>query len=187
MQQRYVFPVFSLKYICNLFCLYIFCVVSYWCLKIDQESGFLFSVTFCPSIPGGTFPGYIVSCQRKSGQIENLLRSHMSNKKRQEGKLSGSFKIKCICYQDQDIGDHLKCYVIIRSLATNFQKAWSGYPGKAVSLDVLCFNSGKTLLSGQQMPCMSSQGLVLSLHVSRGSRNLFLGVCPVRLKRVFLF
>ena len=36
---------------------------------------------------------------------------------------------------------------------TNFQQAWFGYPWKAVSSDVICFSSGKSLLLGHQMMC----------------------------------
>ena len=50
-----------------------------------------------------------------------------------------------------DTGDHLKVYVTIKVLATDFQEAWSGYLGKAAPLDVVYFSSGKSLLLGYQM------------------------------------
>ena len=65
----------------------------------DQESGFLVSVAFCPSIPGKTFPDCSVSHWGKSTEIGKLLRSHLSYAK-WEGELSGPFYVKFICYQD---------------------------------------------------------------------------------------
>ena len=65
----------------------------------DQESGFLVFAAFCPSMPGKTFPGYNVPCQKESAHIGNLLRLHSSNKEGKEGELSGTFCIKSICYQ----------------------------------------------------------------------------------------
>ena len=50
-----------------------------------------------------------------------------------------------------DIADHLKPYAIIKGLVTNFQQSWSEYLGKVVSSDAICFNSGNSLLSGQQV------------------------------------
>ena len=46
----------------------------------DQESGFLVSVSFWPSMPGRNFVGCNVPCWRENAQIGNLLRSHSSNK-----------------------------------------------------------------------------------------------------------
>lgn len=45
------------------------------------------SVLFDPSVPGRSFPGCHVPCQRESTQFENLLRSHLSDKKGYEGDL----------------------------------------------------------------------------------------------------
>ena len=67
-------------------------------------------------------------------------------------------------------------YVIIKGLVTNFQQACSRYLGKAISSDVICFSTGKPLLSGRQMMCRSIQFSALSLGVSCVSKILFLGV-----------
>ena len=141
----------------------------------DQESGFLVSVAFCPAIPGKIFPGCSVSHCTESVRIGNLLRSRLSNEE-WEGELSGTFYVKSICYQDHKHWRSSECYVIIKGLVTNFRQAWPGYLEKAVSSDVICSNSGKSLLSGHQMICRSSQGLELSLSVPHESKSLFLGV-----------
>ena len=52
---------------------------------------------------------------------------------------------------------NLKCYVVVSS-------------------DVICFSLGKSLFSGHQMMCRSSQDLALALGVSPESKSLFLGV-----------
>ena len=49
-----------------------------------------YSVAFWPLIPGRTFPGCCVPCQRESAQMRNLLWLHFSDKDRWEGDLSGS-------------------------------------------------------------------------------------------------
>ena len=59
---------------------------------------------------------------------------------------------------------------------TNFQQAWSGHLGKAVSSDVVCFNSRKILFSDDQMMCRSSQDLVLSIDGLCESKSLCTGV-----------
>ena len=66
----------------------------------------------------------------------------------------------------------MKHYAIIKGLVANFQQAWSGYLGKAISSDLVCFSSEKFLFSGHQMKCRSSQGLTLSLCVSCKSKSL---------------
>ena len=76
----------------------------------------------------------------------------------------------------QYIGNQLKHNVIITDLTTYFQQAWSIHVRKTVSSDVVCFSSGKCLLSSSQMMGRSSQCLVLSLGVSHESKSLFLGV-----------
>ena len=58
---------------------------------------------------------------------------------------------------------------------TNFWQAWSNYLGKAVPSDVVCFNSGSYLLSGHQMTCRSTQGVLLSLRVCQ--TPLFRFIC----------
>ena len=70
--------------------------------------------------------------------------------------------------------------------------------GKAISSNV-CFNFRKSLLSGQQMICRSSQDLVFSLCVSQEYKSPFprvwphksllaylIGASPARLKKVLL-
>ena len=76
----------------------------------------------------------------------------------------------------QYIGNQLKHNVIITDLTTYFQQAWSIHVRKTVSSDVVCFSSGKCLLSSSQMMGRSSQCLVFSLGVSHESKSLFLGV-----------
>ena len=49
-----------------------------------------------------------------------------------------------------------------------------------VSLDVICFNSKKSLLSNNQMMCRSSQSLVLSLGVYLNTRIYFLAFGGIR-------
>ena len=71
---------------------------------------------------GRTFLGCSLSCQRESEQIRNLLRSHLCYKEGQEAKLSDIFYMKFKCFQDIGIGTHLKYYVIIKGLVTNFQQ-----------------------------------------------------------------
>lgn len=48
--------------------------------------------------------------------------------------------------------------------------------GKLSPVAVVCFRSWKSLFSGHHLVCMSSQGLVLPLDVTHGSKSLFLGV-----------
>ena len=45
-----------------------------------------------------------------------------------------------------DTGDHLEQYVAVQILVATFYQAWSRYLVKAVSVDVTCFSSGKSLL-----------------------------------------
>ena len=84
-----------------------------------------------------------------------------------------------------DVGDPLKYYVIIKGLVTNFQQAWSRDLGKALSSDVFYFTSRKSLLSGHQMTCRSSQGLALSLGVSCEHMDSQHQDCSAVLDRLF--
>ena len=67
------------------FCLLIFNISPFWSRSFSesifyQESGFLVSVAFCPSMPGRTFPGCSISCWRESARIGKLMMSCLSNK-----------------------------------------------------------------------------------------------------------
>ena len=63
-------------------------------------SGVMVLAAFSHSMSGRMFPGRTVSFWRKSTQIGNLLRLHLSNKGGQEGEFSGLFYPKAICYQE---------------------------------------------------------------------------------------
>ena len=59
----------------------------------------------------------------------------------------------------QYIGNQLKHNVIITDLTTYFQQAWSIHVRKTVSSDVVCFSSGKCLLSSSQMKADNKKGV----------------------------
>ena len=67
------------------------------------------------------------------------------------------------CYQDHRRWKSSETLSSLKVLATHFQQALSRYLGIAVSSDVVSFNFRKSLVSGHQMTCRSSQGLALSL------------------------
>lgn len=74
-----------------------FCLLMFTFLPFDQDFSlkatlvksqfFSDSVLFGSSVPGRTFPGCHVPCQRESTQSENLLWSHLSDKEGYEGDL----------------------------------------------------------------------------------------------------
>ena len=90
-----------------------------------------------------------------------------------------------------------KCYIIVKDLVANLQLGWSGYLGKAVSSDVVCFSPGKSVLSGHHMIRRPVRLWFLSLSMPQESQSLFLvfwwpkgsitamiEACPARLRRV---
>lgn len=88
-------------------CLFIYLVYisPFWSRSFSenitgQESVFLVSADFCPSMPGRDFPRNRVSGQKQSTQIENILRSHLSNIEGEEGEFSGTFYLISIWCQD---------------------------------------------------------------------------------------
>ena len=113
--------------------------------------------------------------QRKNAQTGNLLRLHWVaggvERKRVSLFILSPLVIKII-----ETGDHLKCYVIIKGLATKFQLTWSGHLGQAVLSDSLCLSSRKSSLLSQQKTCKSGQSLVFSLSVLYESKSLLPGV-----------
>ena len=77
-------PFWSPDYFNWSFCLsFFFNIYLFWSRSLsitNQESGFQVLVAFCPLILEGNILGYNVLCWRESAQIENLLRSQLSNK-----------------------------------------------------------------------------------------------------------
>lgn len=74
------------------------------------------------------------------------------------------------------MSSHQKCHVITKYLLTNLHQSWSRYLGKAVSSNAIS-NSEKSLLSGHQIVCRSSQGLVLSSGVWSEFKSICFGIC----------
>ena len=143
-----------------------------WKHLIKHEDFFWCQWLFVPRCQGGPFL-CTVSHQREKadfkptevtfeyrGVAERTVR-HFSSKVHMLPR-SETLEIIWACHH-QRFGDKL-------------QQAWNGYFGKDVSSDVICFNSGKSWLSGHQMMCRSSQGLALSLSVSCESKSQFLVV-----------
>ena len=85
----------------------------------NQESDFLVSANFCPSMQGSTFPVCSISCWRESAPLGNYWGDIGVIRKGRREKL-GTCYLKSRCYQDIDIGNHLKRYIIIKGLVTNF-------------------------------------------------------------------
>lgn len=69
------------------------------------------------------------------------------------------------------IGDDMIYYIIVKGWVTYTQQAWSGY-----LINIIYFNSRKSLLEEYQMMYSSGWDSVLSLDVSGQSKNLFHGV-----------
>lgn len=83
------------------FCLFMFYSSSLWSRSFskiitNKQSGFLVSEAFCFLISGIILPDCSVSCLKVSARIGHLLRSHLSNKEREEEKASGTFYINML-------------------------------------------------------------------------------------------
>ena len=130
--------------------------------------GFSVSVASHPSLPGKTFPGCSVSHQRESTQIGNLLRSHLSSKKKKEGGLLGAFNPKS-CYQGHR---HWRSSEVL----CHYQRfqAWSAILEKLSHQGVISFNSGKSLT--HQITRRSSQ-LWCFLYVCHVNPSIYSHFC----------
>ena len=80
------------------------------------------------------------------------------------------FNLESIYYQSHRYWQSSETLCHHEKFGNKLPAAWSFCIGKAVSSDIICFNSGKCLSGNHQMMCGCTKSYVLSLGVSHESR-----------------